>query len=85
MPNQVLLSHPNWFRLMKEAKTVTIKVDKFDFSMEFTKDVMKKLDANPIFQQKLWDAASKEWKSMLKELDVAIRQLEIDLSEEQKS
>ncbi len=79
MPNQVLISHPNWFRLMTKAKTINIKVDKFVFEMEFTKHVMKMLDDNPVFQAKLWEAASKQWKVMLKELDSTIESAEKDL------
>ncbi len=69
MPTQVLISHPNWFRLMTKKEHVSLKVDKFEFLMEFTKHVMKMLNDNPVFQAKLWDAASKQWKLMLKDLN----------------
>ncbi len=68
MPTQVLISHPNWFRLVKGKTSLDMKVDKFVFEMEFTKHVLKMLDENPVFQAKLWDAATKQWKEMLEEL-----------------
>ncbi|MEL6477060.1 MAG: hypothetical protein AAFR17_07010 [Pseudomonadota bacterium] len=69
MAKQIILSHPNWFKLMKSAETISFTAPKFEFGIEFTKHVQKKLDENPVFQQKLWDAASKEWKQMLTNLD----------------
>ncbi len=81
MKKQVIIQHPNWFKLMKNAKTLNMKVDKFEMSMQFDDDVMKALDENPVIQQKLWDAASKEWKAMLAKLDNKISDIEEDLED----
>lgn len=81
MPSQVLISHPNWFRLMKGSFSINVKVEKFEFAMEFTKHVMQRLDENPVFQQKLWDAATKEWKAMLAALNKAVVTLDRAIKE----
>ncbi|MEM7058478.1 MAG: hypothetical protein AAF557_12865 [Pseudomonadota bacterium] len=54
---------------MKKAEAIKFTAPQFEFGIEFTKHVQKKLDENPVFQQKLWDAASKDWKQMIKNLN----------------
>ena len=81
MPSQVIVKHPNWFKLMKNAKTIDLKVNKFELSMDFDDKVYDLLNKNPVYQQRLWDAGTKEWKKLLVSLDGQLKSAESDLED----